>query len=169
MTASPTGAQRLLAAFDFEKARVRDTLLRAPADRLGWRPHPRARSLGELVVHVARIPGWIGGLLDADAYDLATGASAEPPVPPLVEILERFDAACARARAALEGRSDDELAAPWRLERSGQVRRTLSKGEAVRVFLLDHWIHHRGQLVVYLRLLDVTVPALYGDSADEPA
>jgi uncharacterized damage-inducible protein DinB len=165
-----TTAARLQAAFDFERDRVRDALARVPGDRLDWRPHPRARSLGELVVHVARIPGWIDGLLDAASYDLSAGSAGEPPVPAATEeILARFDANCARARQAIAARSDDELTASWRLERSGELVRALTRGEAVRVYLLDHWIHHRGQLVVYLRLLDVPVPALYGDSADEPA
>lgn len=161
-----TVAETFLAGFDEEMDRVRDTLARAPAGRLDWRPHPRARSLGELLLHLARIPGWVGGMLDADSHDLARREAAQA-VPPREEILALFDANRARARSAIAGRSDDALAAPWRLERSGEVLGVLPRRQVLRVFLLDHLIHHRGQLVTYLRMLDVPVPALYGTTADD--
>jgi uncharacterized damage-inducible protein DinB len=167
-------AERILAEFDVEMDRLRATLERIPAGRLDWRPHPRARSLGALALHLATIPAWVGSMLEADAYDLALAAPSKSEEgdserdPAWKDaILALFEANLARARAAIAGRSDDELAAPWRLERSGTVRRTLPRSDVLRVFLLDHLIHHRGQLVVYLRMLDVPVPALYGDSADE--
>jgi uncharacterized damage-inducible protein DinB len=162
-----TVAENFLPDYDAEMDRVRDTLVRAPGDRLDWRPHPRARSLGELLLHLARIPGWTGAMLDAEAHDLARREPAQA-VPPREEILALFDANRATARSAIAGRSDEELAAPWRLERSGTILRVLPRARVLRVFLLDHLIHHRGQLVTYLRMLDVPAPALYGTTADDP-
>ena len=169
-----TMAETLLPDFDHEMSLLARTLERVPGDRLDFRPHPKSRSLGELAHHLARIPGWVGTMLEKESYDLlhrkddaAAAASATPP--PLEEILALFETNRVRAREAIAARSDRELLGPWRLERGGTVLRTMTRARVLRTFLLDHVIHHRGQLSVYLRLLDVPVPGLYGPSADEPA
>jgi uncharacterized damage-inducible protein DinB len=127
-------------------------------------------TLGGLAGHLARIPGWIDAFLARGAYDLeAGGKPGAQPEPPATkdEMLALFDTSCARARAALSAASAEKLEEPWRLLRGDVVVSVLSREGAVRRFLIEHGIHHRGQLTVYLRLLDVPVPALYGASADE--
>ena len=162
-------AERFLEDFEDEMERLRLVLERAPADRFAWRPHPRARSLGELALHLAGIPGWAGSMLERDFYDLAHVDAPEGGAPPeRADVLALLEKNRGRARAAIAGRSDAELRAPWRLERGGEVVHTWPRIRALRAYLIDHVIHHRGQLGVYLRLLDVPVPALYGPSADEP-
>ena len=162
-------AERFLDDFEDEMERLRQVLERAPADHFAWRPHPRSRSLGELALHLARIPGWAGSMLERDAYDLAHEGAPQGRTPPpeRADVLALLERNCARARVAIAGASDAELSAPWRLERGGEVVRTLPRVRALRTYLIDHVIHHRGQLGVYLRLLDAPVPALYGSSADE--
>ena len=159
----------LLAEFDHEMANLRRVLERAPDERWDWRPHPKSRTLGELAAHVAGLAGWIPGMLEADAYDLADdGKGATKAIPVTRDAaLAAFDANRAAARAAMVARDDAALHAPWALKRDGAILRTMPKSVALRAFVLDHAIHHRGQLTVYLRLLDVPVPALYGSSADE--
>ena len=162
----------ILRIFDPEMELLRRTLERVPERRLGWRPHAKARSIGELAVHLARIPGWVESMLVRDGYDLAGGADTghrkRRDEPTTKEgMLALFDANRVRARAAIAARSDAELNQSWRLERSGEIVSKLTRAEALSIYVLDHAIHHRGQLTVYLRLLDVTVPALYGASSDE--
>ena len=163
-------AAELLSALDDEMARTRPLLERLPADRLDWRPHPRSRTAGALALHLASIPGWAGTLLGKDGYDMADdpahGAEASATKE---EVLARFDANVARARATIAACPEERLLEPWTLRGDGQARRAMTRGAALRVFLLDHGIHHRAQLGVYLRLLDVPLPALYGSSADETA
>ena len=164
-------AAALLSDFDHEMKSLRRMLERVPAGRWDFRPHERSMTLGGLAGHLARIPGWIDAFLERDAYDLAAGARpGAQPEPPAGkdEMLAMFDASCARARAAIAAASAERLEEPWRLLRGGAVVSLHSRGDAVRRFLIEHGIHHRGQLSVYLRLLDVPVPALYGASADEP-
>jgi uncharacterized damage-inducible protein DinB len=165
-------AAAFLRAFDDEMELLRRTLERVPVDRLGWRPHPRARTAGELADHLARIPGWVPGMLAHDGYDLAGDGDPRAPGPAprsRAELLARLEANRERARTAIAARSEVELAAPWVLTRDGVRRAGMTKHEALRRFVLDHVIHHRGQLTLYLRLLDAPVPALYGSSADERA
>lgn len=159
----------LLAEFDHEMANLHRALERAPDERWDWRPHPKSRTLGELAAHLAGLPGWIPGMLAADAYDLADDGKGATKAIPLTRdaVLAAFDANRAAARAAMGARDDVALHAPWALKRDGVILRTMPKSAALRAFVLDHVIHHRGQLTVYLRLLDVPVPALYGSSADE--
>jgi len=165
-------AAGILRIFDPEMELLRRTLERVPERRLGWRPHPEARSIDELAVHLARIPGWVESMLVQDGYDLAGGAGEghgkRRDEPATKEgMLALFDANRVRARAAIAARSDAELNESWRLERSSEIILKLTRAEALSIYVLDHAIHHRGQLTVYLRLLDVPVPALYGSSSDE--
>jgi uncharacterized damage-inducible protein DinB len=167
-----TVAADLLPLFDHEMSGVRRVLERVPAERFDWRPHPKSFTVGELAIHLARIPGWVGGMLEQDHYDLAENAArtkAATLPASTNEMLALFDANRAAARASIEARTDAELAQPWELRRAGAVLRTMPRAALLRAFLLDHVIHHRGQMTVYLRLLDVPVPGLYGPSADELA
>ena len=147
-----------------ELAATRRVLERLPADRWDWRPHPHSWTLGELATHIARVPLWITTIADGDGLDLATlppsgDAAASPEA-----VLDAFDAASATARAACE-RLD--LDAPWTLRRGEHVIATMPRGESLRTNGLSHLVHHRAQLTVYLRLLGVSVPGLYGPSGDD--
>ena len=166
-------AAALVSAFDQVMGDVRRAIERVPADRLDFRPHPRSWTVGELATHLSRIPGWTRGMLGFDAYDLAPNeapdaARAAAPAE-LALILEGFDENVGAARAALGACDAATLSASWSLKRGDTVLRTMPRAEALRTYLLEHAIHHRGQLTVYLRLLDVPVPPLFGASADERA
>jgi uncharacterized damage-inducible protein DinB len=160
----------LLPEFDLEMANTRRTLERVPDDKLGWKPHPKSGAMGWLAGHVAQLPNWAAITLAQDSLDLEPGGVAPTP-PPLPksrqEILDTFDKHVAAGRAALAGASDEQLLKPWTLLKNSQAILTLPRIGVLRSFVLNHLIHHRAQLCVYLRLNDVPVPALYGPSADE--
>ncbi len=163
-----TTAAALLAAFEQDSDSTRKALERVPGDRLDVRPHPRSMSVGDLAMHLARIPSWVPGMIAADGSDLA-GSQVQPvdAGTTLADILATFDRNRESARTALADASDEALAAPWSLRRGAATLATMPRAAALRKFVLDHAIHHRGQLTVHLRLLDVPVPGLYGPSADE--
>lgn len=162
-------AQALLPEFDHESAVTRTLLERVPEDRVDWKPHPKSMSLGQLVIHIASIPGWGTLTLRQPEFDLAP--PGEPKyVPPSWEsraaLLEMFDGKTAKARAAIAATTDLELQQPWTLKMGGEKIFTSPRGAVLRSFVLSHGIHHRAQLGVYLRMLDVPVPAMYGPTAD---
>ena len=158
----------LLAEFDHELAVTRRLLERCPAST-EWTPHPKSFTLGSLATHLARLPHWGEWILAKDSYDLVLDNKPYAPNPDSLQaILEMFDRHVAIVRAQLVAMSDAELAAPWALKSKGTALMTLPRLSAFKTFIVNHTIHHRGQLSVYLRLLDVSLPAIYGPSADEP-
>ncbi|HET6577861.1 MAG TPA: DinB family protein [Gemmatimonadales bacterium] len=162
--------ESMLPEFDHEMASTRRVLERVPEKRASWQPHPKSKSLGELAEHLAGVPGWVASIIDAPSCDVAPpeGRSASPPTfESSAELLRRFDRNVAAARAALAGRSDADLMTPWTLKRGGQDLLTMPRAGVFRTLLLNHMIHHRGQLTVYLRLNDVPLPIVYGQTADE--
>lgn len=166
MTLSAT----LLAEFDPEMANLRRTLERVPDDKLAWKPHAKSMHLGGLATHLANMLTWVQHTIDASELDLAPPGAPPWKAPELhsrAAVLAAFDANLAQARKALAGASDAHLAGPWTLLAGGKRLFTLPRAACLRSFTMNHMIHHRGQLTVYLRLLDVPVPALYGPSADE--
>ena len=161
----PTIARTFLAEFNQENANTRRTLERIPAD-FSWKPHDRSPTLGWLAGHIAQLPSWVGPTLEEDGIDM--GGEESPPEPETVdEVLERFDANVAAARAALERAPDERFHETWTLSQDGETVFTMPKAVVLRSFVFNHMVHHRAQLTVYLRLNDVPVPALYGPSADE--
>ena len=157
----------LLAEFDHEMAVTRRLLERCPPN-FEWTPHPRSYSLGGLASHLARLPRWGEWILTNDGYDLVLDHTPQAPaLDTLPDVLKMFDASVATARGLLTGQSDAELAAPWTLRKGGQKLMTLPRMSAFKTLVVNHAIHHRGQLSVYLRLLDVPVPPIYGPTADE--
>lgn len=160
-------ADVLLAEFDRESGLTRRVLARVPADRFDWRPHEKSMTLGRLVTHLAELPGWGASLVAATEYDLANRPPAGHTDLTLEAALARFDTNVATVRQAILGRTDGELLAPWTLKSEGRELFTAPRLVALRTLLLEHSTHHRGQLTVYLRLLDVPLPPLYGPSADE--
>lgn len=158
-------ADALLPEFDHEMATTRKLLERVPDDRFDWKPHGKSSSLGQLAQHVATLPMW-GSFLKEAEFDLA--GEFNPPMPASrADLLTTFDKEAARARAQIAGMSDAELMAPWALKRGKETLFTMPKASVWRTFFMNHVIHHRGQLSVYLRLNEVPVPSIYGPSADE--
>jgi uncharacterized damage-inducible protein DinB len=157
--------EALLAEYDHEMGTTRRLLERVPDDRLAWKPHEKSMALGELATHLGNIPNWTATIMNESSFDLAAAPKLEAKAS-RAEILAHFDRAAASSRSLMD-RTDAEYAAPWSLKRGGQLMFTLPRVAALRSFVLNHTIHHRGQLSVYLRLNDVPVPPIYGPSADE--
>ena len=156
----------LLPEFDHEMTTTRKLLERVPDERLDWKPHAKSFSLGQLAQHLATLPMWGSMTINQSELDIA----GNPPSTERLtrsQILARFDENVANTRAALTGKSDAELMAPWTLKREGHVIFAMPKASVWRSFVLSHIIHHRGQLTVYLRLNEAPVPAIYGPSADD--
>jgi uncharacterized damage-inducible protein DinB len=159
----------LMPEFDQEMANTRKVLVRVPEDRLTWKPHVKSMSLAELATHLASIPGWTTFTLESEFLDMGTPEASQAPktVSSLQELLALFDKGVTAARTALAAASDECLQAVWSLRTGEQTLFTMPRIAVLRTFILNHGIHHRGQLEVYLRLNDVPLPAIYGPSADE--
>lgn len=158
----------LLPEFDHEMATTRRLLDRVPEDKLSWKPHDKSMSLGQLAGHLANLPSWCSATLDVTVLDLDTIEDARPKAPASrAALLEEFDKKVAAARTKLTEATDPAFMAPWTLKKGDQVFFTMPRISAIRGFVMNHSIHHRGQLSVYLRLNDVPVPPMYGPTADE--
>jgi len=168
---APSLQQLGLGDFDNEMASTRRILERVPDEHFDWKPHPKSKSLGELASHVATIVGLQNIVIREDELDfMRPGARVLPPAAKSrAELLDTFDQTVASVRASLATVTDDATwSRPWALRRGEQTIFELPKVAAFRTLGLSHLVHHRGQLTVYLRLLDVPVPGMYGPSADEP-
>lgn len=156
----------LLAELEQESHATRRVLERVPQAHLGWKPHPKSMSLGQLALHVATVPGNVAELASMDTIP-------EPPVfvqheaATAAELVPALTASVAKARQHLGGFDDAAMGATWRLMSRGREVMAMPRVAFARAIMLNHWYHHRGQLLVYLRLLDVPVPSVYGPSADE--
>jgi uncharacterized damage-inducible protein DinB len=148
-----------------EAATTRRVLERIPEDKLSWRPHAKSMSLGQIALHVAQTPGGVAELINESPRPIPQPVRAEATS--RAELLSALDQSVAGATARLTAWGDQGLMTEWRLEREGQTLMALPRIGMVRAIMLNHWYHHRGQLTVYLRLLDVPVPSVYGPSADE--
>ena len=163
-------SESLLPEFDNEMANTRKTLERVPHEKFAWKPHEKSTAMGGLATHLSNIPTWVMHTIDQDSLDLAPGGKPLPQAEQAksnAELLATFDANVAKARAAIAGASDAELFKPWSLMMNGNTLMTLPKIAVLRNFVMNHLIHHRAQLGVYLRLNDIPVPSIYGPSADE--
>jgi len=159
-------ADALLPEFDHEVATTRKVLERVPDGKFDWKPHQKSMSLGQLASHVATLANWGSMTLNASEFDMR-GEFEAPYFGTRAGVLAAFDKEAAAMRAALAGKNDAELMAPWSLKREGKAIFTMPKAAVLRSFVMNHLVHHRGQLSVYLRLNDVPVPSMYGPSADE--
>ncbi len=163
-------SEALLPEFDMEMKNTRKTLERVPEEKFGWKPHQKSWPMGGLATHIANLPSWIVTIIGEDSLDLAPGGVPIPAAQAVKsrrELLDMFDKNVAAARSALAGASDAQLMKPWTLLHNGKPNFALPKVAVLRSFVMNHSIHHRAQLGVYLRLNDVPVPAIYGPSADE--
>ena len=157
----------LLAEFDHEARLTQELLRRLPEEHLSWRPHARSMTLGQLAHHIARLPSNMVELVRAPGGEVPD-FSAEAPQPASVrQVLEEFETGMETARAYLASLDDQAAFTPWTLSHRDEEMMTVPRVAVVRALLMNHFIHHRGQLSVYLRLLDVPLPVLYGASADE--
>ena len=159
--------QLLFADFDQELATTRRVLERIPDDKLGWKPHEKSMALGGLGTHLANLVRWQVSMLRQDDYDFAANAPRMNAMESREALLAFFDANVADLRGALEELSDEALSSDWTLRRGEQVIFKRPRAQVLRSFGLSHMAHHRGQLTVYLRLLDVPLPPVYGPTADE--
>lgn len=160
-------AERFLSDFDFEMAGTRRVLERIPLERYDWAPHPKSFSVGRLANHLLGLQLWAQATMAGSDLDLLAPGFTRTDYRTSEALLAGFDAQLATVRAAIAEASDQEMLAPWTLRRGDQVLFTLPRAAVLKGMVLHHTIHHRGQLTVYLRLLDVPVPGLYGPSADE--
>ena len=163
-----TIAELLLPEVDQEMATTRRVLERVPDDKFDWKPHDKSWSMADLASHIVNMIKWTDVTMNAAEFDMATVPPGQinPSAGSRAQLLEWFDANAAAARAALQ-KSDADYFVPWSLKQRGQVVFTMPRYTCIRSFFLNHVVHHRAQLAVYLRLNNIPVPALYGPSADE--
>ena len=161
--------QSMVPEFDREMAGTRKVMEGIPDDKLDWKIHEKSNTMGWGACHLADIPSWVEMTIEHDSFDVAP--SGEPYQTPTfettAEILASFDKNVARARALLENVEDEAIYQPWSLLRSGEVLMTMPRIAVLRTWVLNHTIHHRAHLCVYLRVNDLPVPGLYGPSADD--
>ena len=153
----------ILGELDHEARATTRVLERVPADRLDWTPHPKSMSIGKLAWHIATVPQRVEQMLRAGVFDVATARPADAQT----SFLDAYRDNLAGVRAYLAPLTDEELKEPFTMKRGEQVIMQIPKVAVIRNILMNHSYHHRGQMTVYLRMLDVPVPAVYGTSADE--
>lgn len=162
---APRMIDPILMELDQEAQTTRRVLERIPGDKLTWRPHPKSFSLGQLALHIAVVQGNIAAACVPDTMEAPIFAQAEAKS--CQEVLEAFSKSIENAKITLKNMDDATLIAPWSLTRNGKVLFTIPRVAFLRSIMLNHIYHHRGQLSVYLRMLEVPVPSIYGPSADE--
>ena len=155
----------MLQELEQEARTTRRVLERVPGDQLGWRPHKKARTLGELALHVAGTPGEVAKLASQSEVQAPDFRDASPAS--AAELIPALDKSIATARQLLGSMDDATLNGMWRMKRNGHDVIAMPRAALLRSIMLNHWYHHRGQLSVYLRELGVPIPSIYGPSADE--
>jgi uncharacterized damage-inducible protein DinB len=157
----------LLPEFDHEISTTRKLLERVPDDKWGWTPHEKSMKLGRLACHVAEVTQFAAAVANTNSMDFAKGDYKMIDAPGRKQLLEAFDKSAAEARAAIAALKDEDMGKQWSLLFDGKPVMTMPKAGVLRTAMMNHLIHHRGQLSVYLRLTDTPVPSIYGPSADE--
>ena len=157
-----------IAELKYESTLTRKMLERVPLDKNDWKPHEKSMTLGRLATHVAETSHWISDIIHIDDYDFAKNFNFKPhTASSSEELLEIFQTNLDKAIDDLSNMKDEDFSKSWIVRRGEQVMFNTPKKVSIRSWALSHMIHHRGQLSVYLRLLDVPVPGMYGPSADE--
>jgi uncharacterized damage-inducible protein DinB len=157
----------MLNEFQQEVATTRRVLERVPEQKLGWKPHAKSMTLGQLAFHIASVPGNIARMAQQDSFDVNQAQFAPPQPGSMQEVLTAFEQSARDAEQCLQTMTDDYARSNWRLLRGDRELMNLPRIGFVRSIMMNHWYHHRGQLSVYMRLLDVPLPSIYGPSADE--
>ena len=163
-------SETVLPEFDQEMANTRKVLERVPAAKFSWKPHPKSSEFGALAAHIANMADWAGLTMQTDSFDYAPPGAAPYQTPKYAsteDLLAAFDKSVTQGRSAIAAADDIAFLAPWTLMAGGQTIMTMPRIAVIRTFVMNHTIHHRAQLGVYLRLNDIPVPGLYGPSADE--
>lgn len=162
----------VLPQFDHIIDKTRMHLAAIPDDRLGWKPHAKSWTIGELGSHLANLPQWTMATLGMDELDVAPADGEGPPPQPeygsSAEMVAALEQSAGAARAMIEGMTDEAFMGTWTMLAGGEERFSMPKIAVLKTFIMDHLIHHRGQLTVYLRMLDVPVRQTYGPTADFP-
>jgi len=158
-------SQSLISEFDMEMANVRKVLARVPDEKFSYKPHEKSMSMGQLASHLAELTGWAGDTLRTNSFDV--GGYKAPEIKTNHELLAKFDQNVASTREQLAATSDEAFMATWTLKAGDEVFFSMPRVAVWRGMIMNHLIHHRGQMTVYLRLNDIPVPAIYGPSADE--
>ncbi len=165
-----TLSEMLLPEFAQEMTSTRNVLAVVPADKFDWKPHDKSWTLQELATHVATIPHWATMTIEKNEFDLAPPGGElfrVEPAASVEELLTRFDGHVEEAGDAIKGASDEHLHETWRLLVAGNEQMAIPRMACLRSFVMNHLIHHRGQLSLYLRMCDQRVPMVYGPTADE--
>jgi uncharacterized damage-inducible protein DinB len=158
-------AETLLSELEQESQATRRVLERVPQAHLAWKPHPKSLSLGQLALHVATVPGAVAELLVPDSMEAPR--FVHPEATTAAELLPALETSVMRARQHLGGLSDAAMGSTWRVMKGDRELMAMPRAAFARSIMLNHWYHHRGQLLVYLRLLNLPVPSVYGPTADE--
>ena len=156
----------MLQELEQEAHTTRRVLERVPGDKLTWRPHEKARTLGALALHVAMVPGAVASLV-AGPSPVQAPQFADPVPQSAAELIPALDESIAKAKSLLGGMDDATVMSTWRMMSGEREILAMPRAAMLRAIMLNHWYHHRGQLSVYLRELGVAIPSIYGPSADE--
>ncbi len=159
----------LLRQLKHEAEGTRKMLERAPAEHYNWKPHEKSMTLGGLAAHIAEINGWLNATVEADELDFEKLNYKPKVFEDAMALLKFYDDTLAKGLLALQTASDENLRGDWKLRNGERIFFTMPRVAVIRTMVLSHTIHHRGQLSVYLRMLNVPLPGLYGPTADEPA
>ena len=157
----------MLCEFRDEVVITRRVLDRVPAEKLPWKPHPKSMTLGQLAIHIASVPGSLARITQQDSFDVSKGSFVPPQPKNLEEVHTAFDDSVREVEKCLTAITEQKAQEKWRLMFGDKEIFAKPRRDVLRSIMLNHWYHHRGQLSVYLRLLDVPVPVIYGRSADE--
>jgi uncharacterized damage-inducible protein DinB len=162
-----TRTDPMLNEFRQEVATTKRVIERVPKQQLSWKPHAKSMTLGQLASHTASVPGNVARILQQDSFDVSQGNFVPPQPRRMQEVLTAFEQSISDAEQCLQSMTDDRASANWRLLRGERELMSLPRVGFARSIMMNHWYHHRGQLLVYLRLLDIPLPVIYGPSADE--
>lgn len=161
-----TISEMLLPEFDQEMANTRKLLERVPEEKNDYKPHEKSMALGRLATHTAELPSWVGFTIQQDLLELQ-GAQPSNPPNSRKELLDKFDKDVAEARRQIASATDEDLGKTWTMKFDGQTVISMPRAAVLRNVIMNHMIHHRAQLGVYLRLNEIEIPGMYGPSADE--
>jgi uncharacterized damage-inducible protein DinB len=167
MQATMRLADSAIAELELEAGATRRVLERIPEDKLSWRPHPKSMSLGQLALHIASTPAGVAKIASMDTMEAPDFEQPRPEPTSKAEVLETFERSLGAAKAFLQNLDDDRAEATWTMIRAGKQAMAMPRIGFIRMVMFRHLYHHRGEMCVYLRLLDVPVPSVYGPSADE--
>ena len=162
-----TIAESLLGELEAEMKSTRKLLERVPEGKGAWKPHEKSRSLGEIATHVAALPIWAERVIKHDEFDIGGTFARPAPFTTTAALLDLLDHNVKAAREALAGVPDSLMTQTWTLKNGAKTMFSRPRADVLRSMMMSHHIHHRGQLTVYMRLLDVPIPGMYGPSADE--